>query len=251
MADEIPLDAGSGFVAAQPLRKYGPGGVDLGPADRNGNLLTPAGQPARSGLIGNSGWPGLTPGQNGYPAKPDQGEIISHLGSGLSVRDATWLNDLNGPQHPNTQNGINQIADAFKQARDTLMTPANGGAGEQAYSRFVAWATPALQNGFPVANLLSDNRLQQFAPTVDDYRKAAITGAARSWMQNVGTLGGLWPLPRDTGSNEPIAEGSGGEAATATGPDVAPGANGAILEGPNGTITGSDIAPPEPDIPNG
>src|SRR5665213_174057 len=103
---------------------------------------------------------------------PQQGEIIAHLGTGLRVADASYLNGLLGPANPQQQANVAGLAKAMGDAKDTLMRPENGLAGKGAYQRFTNWLMPALQSGAPINDLMADNRLQAFAPTADDAVKA-------------------------------------------------------------------------------
>jgi len=101
---------------------------------------------------------------------PQQGEIISHLGSGLSVGDGAFLNHLLGPADPQRRADIRQLADTMQQAQETLAHPANGSAGQAAFQRFTSWLVPALARGLNLNELTQGNYLQRFAPTVRDYK---------------------------------------------------------------------------------
>lgn len=104
---------------------------------------------------------------------PKQGEIFSHLGSGITVNDASFLNHLIGPSTPQRRADIRQLSDVVRQARNTLASPGNGRAGTNAFGRFMNWLTPALQRGGNLGELTANNQLQNFAPTKDDYRTPA------------------------------------------------------------------------------
>lgn len=99
-----------------------------------------------------------------------QGEVISHLGTGLTMMDASFLNHLVGPQDPQQRLATRQLSDVISSARDTLAHPANGPAGNEAFGRFTNWLLPALQAGGNLTDLTSGNYMQQFAPRVQDYR---------------------------------------------------------------------------------
>jgi hypothetical protein len=103
---------------------------------------------------------------------PQQGEVISHLGTGLRVADASYLNTLLGPTNPQQDANIDGLAKVFKDAQSTLAAPENGPAGKGAFQRFTDWLMPAVQSGVPVNDLMANNRLQAFAPTADDAAKA-------------------------------------------------------------------------------
>ena len=103
---------------------------------------------------------------------PQQGEILSHLGSGLRVADAAYLNQLLSPKSPQEQANVAAIAKAFDMARSTLTKSENGPGGKVAFQRFTNWLMPALQGGTSINDLMSGNRLQAFAPTADDSVKA-------------------------------------------------------------------------------
>lgn len=100
---------------------------------------------------------------------PQQGEIVSHLGSSLTVSDAAFLNHLIGPSTPQRRADIRQLSDVVDQARTSLAV-GNGSAGDAAFGRFTNWLLPALQRGGNIGELTADNQLQRFAPTVDDYK---------------------------------------------------------------------------------
>jgi hypothetical protein len=104
--------------------------------------------------------------------KPQQGELISHLGSGLTVADTAWLNHLLGPSSPQRQADLRALAETVNSARDTLAAPENGAAGHQAFGRFTNWLLPALRNGANLGELTENNAVQRFAPTVKDYAAA-------------------------------------------------------------------------------
>ena len=104
------------------------------------------------------------------PDKPAQAEIMAHLGSGLRVNDAAFLNGLLGPKNPQQQADLARLADTVKQARATLASSLNGDAGNAAFQRYTSWLLPALQSGANLTDVTAGNRLQQFAPTAADYR---------------------------------------------------------------------------------
>lgn len=99
---------------------------------------------------------------------PQQGEIFSHLGSGLSVSDANFLNTLIAPANPQRQADLRELGNVVSQARSTLADPRNGPGGRVAFGRFANWLMPALQRGANLTDLMADNRIQQFAPTPAD-----------------------------------------------------------------------------------
>ena len=103
---------------------------------------------------------------------PQQGEIISHLGSGLTIGDAGLINHLLGPSTPQRQADIRTLDDTLQQAKATLAHPANGPAGDIALGRFTNWLLPALRNGGNLNELAATNPVQRFAPTLDDYKTA-------------------------------------------------------------------------------
>jgi hypothetical protein len=104
----------------------------------------------------------------GSDTPPQQGEIFSHLGSGLTVSDAGFLNDLIAPASPQRRSDLRLLSDTVSQARNTLASPSNGPAGTVAFGRFTNWLMPALQRGANLTEMMSDNVLQQFAPTPRD-----------------------------------------------------------------------------------
>lgn len=105
----------------------------------------------------------------GSDQPPEQGEIFSHLGTGLSIPDASFLNSLIGPADPQRKADLRTLGDVVGQARDALATRANGAAGGAAFGRFTNWLMPALQRGANLTELMADNRIQQFAPTPADH----------------------------------------------------------------------------------
>lgn len=104
---------------------------------------------------------------------PDQGELMSHLGVGLSVNDAAFFNRLIGPQDPQGKAAVGQLADTVNQAKAMINDPRFGAAGDAAFSRFTSWLLPALQHGLNLNDFADKNMVQQFAPTAADYRASA------------------------------------------------------------------------------
>jgi hypothetical protein len=115
---------------------------------------------------------------------PQQGEIISHVGSALTLNDASFFNSLIGPADPQRKADLRTLSDVVGQAHDQLATRANGAAGVSAFGRFTNWLTPALQRGANLTDLMADNRIQQFAPTpaehVDSMQKPAMRPSLHS-----------------------------------------------------------------------
>lgn len=103
---------------------------------------------------------------------PQQGEIISHLGSTMTLADASFMNRLLGPSSPQRQADISSLSDTVQQARATLAHPMNGAAGDVAFGRYTNWLLPALQRGANLGEIQANNPIQNFAPTVADYRTA-------------------------------------------------------------------------------
>jgi len=114
----------------------------------------------------------LLPQQQASATPPQQYEIMAHLGTGLRVNDAAFLNGLLGPKTPSQQSDIRDLSSVMQQARNTLAHPANGPAGEQAFGKFTNWLLPALQRGGNLGELTASNQIQKFAPTASDYRAA-------------------------------------------------------------------------------
>lgn len=104
----------------------------------------------------------------GSDDQPQQGEVFAHLGTGLSVRDASFINSLLGPADGQRAADLRTLSDVVSQARDTLGSQLNGPGGQVAFGRYINWLTPALQRGANLTELMDNNRLQQFAPTPAD-----------------------------------------------------------------------------------
>lgn len=107
---------------------------------------------------------------------PQQGELIAHVGSGLSLPDAQYLNGMLAPSNPQQRASMAQLADVTQQAKEMIASPANGAGGQVAYGRFMQYMMSSLHGGGNVGDLLNDNRLQQFAPTADDVRQSLPVG---------------------------------------------------------------------------
>ena len=110
---------------------------------------------------------------------PSQPELLSHVGTNLSLADAAMLNHFLGPQTPGGQNDVKAINDTIQSQRSNLVTAENGPAGANAFGRFIDWLTPALRsgvgNGVPVRALLDPEHkdtmvgdMSQFQPTAQD-----------------------------------------------------------------------------------
>ena len=112
-------------------------------------------------------------GRMASPDRPPQYEVMSHLGSNLTVNDAAFLNGLLGPKSPAERNDLSNLSGAINDARATLAHPANGPGGDMAFQRFTNWLIPTLQRGVPLPEALADNALQRFAPTREDAVAAA------------------------------------------------------------------------------
>ncbi len=170
VADMIGRMAGD----VQPLR---PGAVGSVPGV-TGDVLD---RMHDQGLTGYSTPGGLTVTRGGTTGAPgndnvQQGEIMAHLGSGLTVADAAFLNHLIGPSNPQRRADIQHLAEVVQQARGTIAHPMNGPAGDIAFGRFTNWLLPALARGAHLNELTANNAIQRFAPTVEDYRKAIRRG---------------------------------------------------------------------------
>ena len=110
---------------------------------------------------------------------PSQPELLSHVGSNLTLADAAMLNHFLGPQPPGGQNDVKAINDTIQGQRENLLTPDNGPAGQGAFNRFMDWLPSTLRsgvgNGVPVRAMLDPehkdtvlNQLPQFQPTAQD-----------------------------------------------------------------------------------
>ena len=100
---------------------------------------------------------------------PAQGEIMAHLGSNLTVNDATFLNGLIAPATPQRRSDLRLLSDTVIKARDTLTADKYGGAGTAAFGKFVSDLMPQLQRGANLTELMDGNAIQKYAPTWQDY----------------------------------------------------------------------------------
>ena len=110
---------------------------------------------------------------------PSQPELLSHVGSNLTLADAAMLNHFMGPQTPGGQQDVKAINDTIQGQRDNLLTPDNGPAGQGAFNRFMDWLPSTLRSGvgtgIPVRAMLDPehkdtvlNQLPRFQPTAQD-----------------------------------------------------------------------------------
>jgi len=110
---------------------------------------------------------------------PEQGEIMSHLGTGLTINDATFINGLLAPANPQRKADLRTLSDTITQAQGMLASNLNGPGGRVAFGKFTNWLLPALQRGANLTDLMADNRIQQFAPSASD----AVEGLPKPMMR--------------------------------------------------------------------
>ena len=114
-------------------------------------------------------------------APPPQGEVLSHVGRGLTLADAGLLANSVGNLPPDKSADMQQLAGTLSAARGRIAGDANGAAGDVALNRFTKYLMTGIHSGQEITDLLGPNEeaFSRFQPTARDAAKAVVPSTPR------------------------------------------------------------------------
>ena len=112
---------------------------------------------------------------------PHQGEVLSHVGRGLTLADAGLLANSVGNLPPDKSADMQQLAGTLGAARERIASDANGAAGDAALSRFTKYLMTGIHSGQNITDLLGpdETAFSRFQPTARDAANAVTPSQPR------------------------------------------------------------------------
>lgn len=135
---------------------------------------------------------------------PPQGEVLSHVGRGLTLADAGLLSQSVGGLPPDQSVRMQQLSGTLNAARERIAGDANGPAGQVALNRFTKYLMTGIHSGGNITDLLGPDEaaFSRFQPTARDAAKAVVPATARVPLNQIFNRSGEGRVPNTADQNE-------------------------------------------------